>query len=55
MNSDNSKGIINYLDDGTFEVLSDSELMAVVGGVAAMPKPTNTGCNTGCSPTNLSC
>jgi bacteriocin-like protein len=51
----NGNKVINYLDDGTFEVISDAELMAVVGGVAVASEPTNSGCNTGCNPNNVGC
>lgn len=51
----NGNEVINYLDDGTFEVISNDELMAVVGGVSVPTEPTNSGCNTGCNPTNLGC
>ena len=29
-----SNKTINYLDDGTFEIISDNELAEIVGGVA---------------------
>jgi bacteriocin-like protein len=51
----NSPTLINYLDDGTFEILSDNELAAIVGGVAVQSEPTNTGCNSNCTPINLGC
>jgi bacteriocin-like protein len=50
-----SKELITYQTDGTFEVLSDIELAAIVGGVAAASEPTNTGCNSGCHPINVGC
>ena len=52
----NKSNLISYLDDGTFEVLSDGELMGIVGGAEPVhSQPTNSGCNSGCSPTNISC
>lgn len=55
MSGSMNKGLITYQNDGTFDVLSDSELAAIVGGVAAESEPTNTGCNTGCHPINVGC
>ncbi len=55
MSGSNGKELIKYLDDGTFEMISDSELAEIVGGIAQVAEPTNTGCNTGCTPTNFGC
>ncbi len=55
MSGSKSNELINYLDDGTFEMISDSELAEIVGGIAQVAEPTNSGCNTGCTPTNVGC